>query len=562
MTETFRLPNYPTFHCHPQSFDSASTPEAFAAREVELGSGALTCTDHGSMGATRQIYDLARKNKLIPILGIEGYFRDDNCSIIKSHGIEDPSDYLKYMHITVHAKTQKAFEVLSRKISTARLESGHGSQTKPLWDWKDLEEILAEDVTVGSGCLVGMVSRHLLRDGLDPTERYSIASAYYDRLRGMARPGNFYAELFPHKCDTNWTSGIFLTTETGERNRYWDRKNLKFEKYGEVYAEDLVRVFKTKRWHEGDRLVEVKMNRKWTPIDPVVVLNAERIEGFLKNECAPWCPDGDVQLTANRVVHQLCKKYGDKVALSDDSHFATPDEKVVQDVRLKSMGNWRFASSYHRRSSDETFAHFQSTMGVDEKTFLGWIDNAKEWVDGFKDFKFDSPISLPTKFYPTDTLGHTKKLIDQVGRMDWSNQTYVDRLKKEIQLFHANGTIDLLPYFFMGAEVVELYEKNGSLTGPGRGCFVPNSPVVLESGETKAIEKIKTGDRVISHDGSFQSVTHVLAYDVDEELVEIKVDDGRSFCCTKDHEILTSRGWVPAGLLSVEDEVVDLKPRP
>jgi DNA polymerase-3 subunit alpha len=81
------LKPFPSPHVHIQSFDSASTPKAFVEREKELGTGVLTCTDHGSMACCRKVYDLAKKNQLTPILGVEAYFRDDNCPILLGAGL-------------------------------------------------------------------------------------------------------------------------------------------------------------------------------------------------------------------------------------------------------------------------------------------------------------------------------------------------------------------------------------------------------------------------------------------------------------------------------------------
>ena len=57
--------NYVTCHCHQASLDTASTPEAFAAKELELGTGYMTVTDHGTLASARKIYDLAKKKKRV-----------------------------------------------------------------------------------------------------------------------------------------------------------------------------------------------------------------------------------------------------------------------------------------------------------------------------------------------------------------------------------------------------------------------------------------------------------------------------------------------------------------
>jgi DNA polymerase III alpha subunit len=546
--------NFPTPHCHPQSFDSASTPEAFAQREIELGTGALTVTDHGTMGACRRVYDLAKSKKLTPILGLEAYFRDDNCPILKAHGIENPAEYLKYYHLTIHCLDERAYQTLSQKLSHARVER-HGAELKPLFNWEDLEAIGAENVTITSGCLVGMVQRHIFREGLDLPQRFQIAKAYYERLRALTRPGNWFVEVFPHKCDKNWTHGVFLHTSAGEVLRYWESKKFKFEHAGELHADRAAKLFATDKWVKGDRVLEVMNNRKWTKLDePIVVDKLEHLEDFIPNECQPWCPDGDVQLGCNRVVAMLARQYGDKILISDDSHYAHPDEKIVQDIRLRQMGNWRFYGSYHRQSSEDAFTYFRDRQGVDEKTFEGWIENNREWAAKFKDFSFNSKPCLPTKFYPEKTLEHTGELVKKHGRMQWDNPLYVSRLKAEIELLHRNGTIDLLPYFFVIEEVDSFYESIGMLTGPGRGSaaglllayllgitHVDPLKYGLSMDRFLTVDRIKSG-RLPDVDQDLPTRTPLIGDDGDG--FDVQLDDGSTKTVTRYARVLTADGIV------------------
>jgi len=454
--------NFPTPHCHPMSFDSGSTPESFAKREVELGTGALTVTDHGSMAACRKVYDLAKKNNLAPILGLEAYFRDDKCPILTKKGY-DPASYLKYCHLTIHARDEQAYFFLGEKLSRAPTET-HGSEAKPIFTWTDLEEIGAQNVTMTSGCLAGMVQRHILdHSNLD------VAKAYYEKLRSVVRPGNFYVEAFPHKCDKNWVAGVFFDFEDGTKQKYWASKKLKFRFAGEIEAKEAAKRYGTPKWTDGDELLAVRNYRSWTDLPPKKIVGCAHIEDFISNECQPWCPDGDVQKGANKVVMALARKYGDKILISDDSHYATPEEKIVQDIRLQQNGSWRFYGTYNRQDSKQAFEYFSQELGISLEGFEGLVENNLEWADGFKDFKFNSKVSLPTSFYPKDTLAHTYELIKKHGRMDWNAPVYVNRLNAEIELLHRNQTIDLLPYFFIGEDVCSFYERQGMLTGPGRG---------------------------------------------------------------------------------------------
>lgn len=481
--------NFPTCHSHPQSLDSASTPQRFAERELELGTGYITATDHGSLAASRAIVALTqqkdekgnRKYPLTPIIGLEAYFRDEDCPILTAADYPKNANGAwttasKYHHITIHFKDQFAYETGIRLLSRAdaRLEDRlkimeerdrkHGSERKPLFDWADLEELAALNVTMTTGCLIGMVQRHLL-----DRDDHKTAIAYYERLRGILGPGKLFVEVFPHKCDKNWEEGIFLTLDDGERIKYYAGKKLRTDG-GEITAAELVPAFARKD-SPHRQLLAVKNRSVWADLPPRRIVSADKVEEYLPNECRPWAPNGDVQEGCNRFMVALARKYGDAVIIGDDSHFATAEEKIIQDIRLTSGGgSWKMYSSYHRQSSDEAYAHFRSTMGIPEATFEGWVENCYAWAENFKGFKLTSSPSLPTKFYPADTLKHTLSLINRHGRMDWDNPVYKARLGYELKLLHKNGVIDLLPYFFVVEEVDRYYEKELKLlTGPGRG---------------------------------------------------------------------------------------------
>jgi DNA polymerase III alpha subunit len=488
--------NFCSPHVHPQSLDSASTPEAFAKKEIELGTGTLTCTDHGSLGAAYKTYELAKKNKLTPIIGLEGYFRDDNCPILTRRGVPKTAtvprgmdkdkwladhpdgsfyDYDKYYHLTLgfqdYAAYLKGVSLLSKADDRAEV---HGSERKALFSWDDIEELAATNTTLGSGCLVGMVGRHLINEKNPHSFRAAVAKDYLDRLLGLFKD-RFFVELFPHKCSHNYVKGVFIEhyaegylsgVEKPVTSRYYYGKTIRTSE-GEFKAEELADKWDPKK---PQKLLAVKNFHTWQELEaPRIITKVEKKEGFFQNECSPSAPDGDLQWGVNKFMMGAAKKYNLPILVSDDSHFCEPGQKIVQDVKLAQMGDWKFFGSYHRQSSAEAFEYFNTQYSTTEHEFESWVDNSYKWADGFKGFKFDTTVQLPTKFFPEDTLAHTKLLIEKHGRMPKDDPRYVNRLKQEIQLFHRNGTVDLLSYFFVDEEVCELYGNNGMLTGPGRG---------------------------------------------------------------------------------------------
>lgn len=474
--DTMRTP--PEFHCHIQSLDSASTPEKFAQRELELESGYITATDHGTLEVTRTLYDMCAPGgkyhgKLKPILGLESYVRDDNCPILLKNnhiqtldadGKKTFRDTFKYAHLTLHACDEKAYFKLVKKLSDADLRAEqHGSERKPLFDWAALEELGAENMTAGSSCLIGMVARHLMQNN-------DVRSAidYYERLRGIFKPGNFYVELFPHTTDRYFQSAVYINLEDGTNISFGAKRKLKTA-HEEIYAEDLASDFRKdarKARTKHVSVLDVMENRKWTGKQHLGIVSVELKEGFIENSCKPWCSHSDYQLEVNKFLYSLAKKYGDKVLVSGDAHFSHPEDHAIQDIRLN---GWRFAESHHRMSGDESFAYFKNKLGVSPALFEEWTENGFEWASKFDNFKFSARNALPVSFYPKDTLRHTFDLIKTHGRMDWSNPVMAERLKTEINLLHKNGTIDLLPYFFVCEDVTNPYTKKGEIIGPGRG---------------------------------------------------------------------------------------------
>jgi len=388
----------------------------------------------------------------------------------------------------VHFLDQEAYECGVRLLSKAdaRLESTleklepsdrkHGKERKPLFTWADLEEMGSKNVTMTTGCMIGVVQRHL-KDNDD----LETAQGYFEKMKSLVKPGNLYVELNPHETSKNWVEGVFLTMADGTTLKWYAGKKLRTN-VGEIAAADLAKEW-AKKDNEHKVLLGVKDFRTWKDLPPVEIRDVKHLEDYMQNECRPWAPDGDLQAGLNKVMRYLARKYDVPILIGDDSHYATPDEQVGQDVRLAQDGSWRFYGSYHRMSSDEAFKIITSKLDIPEAEFEEWIENSHAWAGRFKDFVFHTPPSLPTKFYEAEyakrpwfqegdhhnSLRYIFELIQKHGRMDWEDPAMCERLQQEIELLHDNGTIDLLPYFMVDEEVCSLYEGHGLLTGPGRG---------------------------------------------------------------------------------------------
>ena len=531
-------------------------------REIELGTGYTTCTDHGTLANCPTVYALAQKNNLISILGQEIYYRsDDDDPILPKFGI--PKDdkgtyasYHKYGHLTIHAADQQAYETMCRLSSAAEQRAErHGSERKPLWNWRQLEELCGQNITVGSGCLVGIIGRSLLLGRAD------IAEAYYAALRGIVRPGNWMVEVMPHRCNTNWVKGVFFQpANKTDPLRFWTGKKLRITLAGgEVWegaADEFARLW-TKiisgRGSATATLTATKNYNTWQDLpEAYEIVSVKSVEGYVANECSPLAPDGALQTGMNQFMLGLAHKYGDPVLCSEDAHLAYPADKPVQDVRLMSGGDsWRMSETYDRQSSLDAFGHFQEYLHTTQKEFEGWVENSYAWAGKFG-WKWQARKQLPAHFYPTDTLKHTMELIRQVGRMRWDNAEWRARLTKEITMIHKNGVIDLLPYFFVCHEVADLYEKNGLLTGMARGSaggvllsYLLGITHINPLRYGLSMERFLTTTRIrgnsmpdIDNDSADRSI--LLGGDVEQ--LDVEMEDGTSRRVLKSQKVHTDQG--------------------
>lgn len=163
------------------------------------------------------------------------------------------------------------------------------------------------------------------------------------------------------------------------------------------------------------------------------------------------------------------------------------------------------------------------------------------------------------KLVPQDTTSfkHLVKLckegLERRGLAD--RPEYIARLKEELNVIKTMKNAD---YFISYQKIMELARKV-VLTGPGRGCFKPDTPVIMADGSRTQIGEIKPGDYVKDAYGNDQKVLDVFRYQVDEDVLELEFEDGKKVVCTKNHKFLTkNRGWVEAQYLTNDDDLVNI----
>lgn len=418
-------------HSHSDySLDGAATVKQIVKRNAELGATHVTLTEHGNMNSAMELYKAAHEANLKPILGIEAYmvnpFHDEYVEIYRTAfkaGVwkprnikEDNTEAIEraiqrtamnqYLHVTIHFKDRWAYQYfcgLSQAMWSRAVKKY--DELKPMITIEELRGA-AGHITIGSSCMKGPVQNFLLpsRDGIIQPD-LKRAEQMYNWLREIAGPDGFFVEVFPHTVTHDWQKAT---------------------------------------------------------VNP----DGSRVEGYFKpHECTCHAPDGDLQKPLNRFTVDLAKKYGDKVIISLDSHFAVEGQKVIQDAKLgNGEENWRFHNSYHIMSTEDAAKILKHTLGVDDKTIESWVDNSYAFAANFNDFKLQTSKDRWVLAGDGDRfLSKLKSTIDKWGRMNWEDQAMVEQLKREIQLFAFNGTLNLLSYIETIEDIANFCRENDIL---------------------------------------------------------------------------------------------------
>lgn len=437
---------------HPESYLSGSTIESMIDRAVELGNEYFAVTDNGMMSSILKGYMYAQKKGIKLIAGVEIYFKDNTCDIIRN----TPSEKIKYFKLIIHAKDQSAYQKLVKMSSDlSRKTVSVAGNNFPLFNWADLEELSQYNVTACTSNIEGMVSKHLL------VGRPDLSMKYYEKLRNTIGADDFYPTIVPFKHDKYWHEMVKVGL-SGDKTvdiLSDDRINTD-SKYNKNKAKDLMR-----KYGDHSLLTHVYINGVEYKVKPEFQeIKSKRIfNGFLD------LPE-DIQLKANKLTIALAKRYGDihKLLINNYAYYATKEDKIVQDMKLgedKRVYQNNFMAS--TGDVEEYVGQLSSMIKGDSTAIFDLVSSSKEWASKFTGFELKYDYRLPD--FGDNLNEQLIQIIRDVGRMKWDDERYLTQFKEEFDLLTKNGVINLIPYFLPIVDIYKFYKENGYLTGPARG---------------------------------------------------------------------------------------------
>lgn len=270
----------------------------------------------------------------------------------------------------------------------------------------------------------------------------------------------------------------------------------------------------------------------------------------------------------NNSVIKFCEKNNVKMIPVLNSHYIYPkDESLLETMnkmqKIKSGVKFEvdLLPQMYYRSADEVYELWKNLYEDDvftEKVFAKINLNLNRLLSKFEVLPLDTSPKTP-HFENCEQILREKCVEGLKARGLEGNQEYIDRMEYELENIVKAGFAD---YFVLLEDLCTWCWNNGVHTGTGRGCFLPNSRVLMSDGFYKYIQDVKTGDKVFSGNGNIRNVDDVYCYEVNEDVIELELEYGRKIRCTLDHEIKIIRNgkemWEEAKNITEEDEIVEL----
>ncbi len=286
--------------------------------------------------------------------------------------------------------------------------------------------------------------------------------------------------------------------------------------------------------------------------------------------------ESEDQYERNRQLVQIAKKHDVPLLVNSDAHYVGLNDAHVHQLSLllqsgqtvkdlESGAGWTFsAQDMYLKTEKELYKHWSEHYKDDSIVTIDILCEATWNVDKItskvEEINLEHPPRLPHFKGGEKTLtnmiveGFTEKVEQGYIPKDRIDE-YSERVEYELKVIKDLGLID---YFLLINDIVEWCSNNEVAVGPGRGCFLPGSKVLMADGSVKKIKDVSIGDRILNRLGN-DIVENRFEYEADEDIINLTIS-GETFGCTKDHEIEVIRDnkkqWVKASEIEVGDNVV------
>lgn len=403
--------------------DGASTIDEYMKWCKDNGAPGMAVTDHGWMIGALEVYEKGKKNNITGIPGCEFYVAPDKNYKFAGKAYD-------YYHVTVWAINEKGYRNLIKlgsiafrddEIETQKYtkDSGnflgpHKRVVKKFGDVKPritFDELLTyhEGLVLGSGCLIGSLSKALLSGEKEGAEfnLNRLLDVYKDRL---------FMEVMPHNCTHNYDRN----TKSFIHNECTD-----FAPDGDIQKAVNTGIIDLAKKYNLPLIMSIDSH--------FVKPSQKAIQDAILQQGDPtgWTFYESYHMqTTGEAWENWQKLHG-----SDINQQKIFTEAVENTHRVVDMAkDLKIKNQYQMPNAE-----------VPERILV----NSTSKDESLKILLFEK--------------------IEEHGRMKWDNQTWVDRLQYELSVVCDNGVQNFAEYFLFEERWMKWAREMSVLTGVGRG---------------------------------------------------------------------------------------------
>ena len=185
MNKTYFNSHAHTYYSNVSTTDVIISPLELVNRTLELKHTAITATEHGNTLSKYELYELAQKNHLKYIYGVEAYFVIDNKSQDASNG-----------HIILYAINDEGYLEINELISNANTD---GFYYKARIDIAGINKLNPKNVIITTACVGGFLNKN--REQTD---------FFMESFRPFIQLGHFFLEVANHNTEKQKEYNEFL----------------------------------------------------------------------------------------------------------------------------------------------------------------------------------------------------------------------------------------------------------------------------------------------------------------------------------------------------------------
>ena len=187
------------------------------------------------------------------------------------------------------------------------------------------------------------------------------------------------------------------------------------------------------------------------------------------------------QITLNKRIIELSKKYGIEMIVGLDSHYIDEEQAIEREYVLEAKGiHYEDEDGWYMDYPDDdtVFKRFKEQNIFTDEQIINAMNNTDKLLE-FDDIYLDDNIKLPTlypelsqdeknKIYSRLVTKHFKEYMKDIPKEEYDR--YFEGVKNEVQVIKNTGMAD---YFLIDNAIVNrALEKGGIITDSGRGSGV------------------------------------------------------------------------------------------